>query len=191
MAKKKNEDPCAKYGIAITDYILGEQMDIPQAELFNHVANCANCRKDMLNWRNTYSAMRNEAYLKKPEVQEKYKQMLESIKRGKSADSPALMRGESSCTTAPLPENEKLIDTEWEIGHYAGELHKLLGQTGKVAVDQIIRQTEFDRILVERLIGWLAAERKICITTDNKAEYIYLKPHEQKLYRQENQPHTT
>ena len=187
MGKKAKPDPCEKFGIAITDYILGEEMDITPAELFNHVANCNHCRKDMLNWRNTYATMRNEAYLKKPEVQAKYRQMLEKIKQSDTCLSPDVTSGQAGAQP-PLAKNEKLIDADWEIGHYAGELHKFLGQAGKTTFDRILSEKKYDTRLLDRVIGWLAAERKICLTTDDRTEYVYLKPQEQKLYQQENRP---
>jgi hypothetical protein len=177
MKAKKNKNGCAKYGMAITNYVLGEELGMPQEELFAHLRTCAKCRAELLDWNDKVALFKTEAHFKKPEVQAKYQQMLESIKKG-----------EAPCVTAPLAKNEKLIDTDWAIGHYAGELHKFLGKAGKLPTDQVIRQTGFDQKQLERLIGWLAAERKICLSEDNKVEYVYLKPQEQKLYRQENRP---
>ena len=179
MKKKNNDCPykrdashdCEKYGIAITDYILGEEMDITPAELFKHVANCAHCHKDLINWRDTYAAMSNQAYLEKPEVKQKYQQMLESIKRGKA------------CSTVGLPQGEKLIDIQWEIGHPAGTIWNLLGKYGKMKLDELAKQSNLNPVIFERAIGWLANENKICMSEAKGATYVYLTPTEQIIAR--------
>ncbi|MFA5795163.1 MAG: winged helix-turn-helix domain-containing protein [Candidatus Brocadiia bacterium] len=168
MAKKSK---CEKYGMAITDYILGEQMDMPESELFSHVANCDNCRKDLVNWRNTYAAMKNKAYLEKPEVQQKYRHMLESIKQGKA------------CPEANLPKDEKLIDIQWEIGHPAGTIWNHLAKHGKMTMEELVGKSSLKPIIFERAIGWLAKENKICMTQAKDAVYVYLTPTEQIIAR--------
>lgn len=151
MAKKKNNnDPCEKFGIAITDYILGEEMDITPAELFNHVANCEHCRKDLLNWRNTYAEMNNQAYLKRPEVQEKYQKMLESIKKGE----PWL--------PADVAKSGQKADRDKEIGTPAGALWNIIAREKIIRVADIPKK--MDKYDIDQSLGaygWLANERKV------------------------------
>ena len=74
--KAKNKPPitgCKKYEQAITDFAAGQKMDITKEELFAHLKNCKECRKDLTQWQDTMTVMKTEAFSKTPEGQAKMK----------------------------------------------------------------------------------------------------------------------
>lgn len=166
---KKNN--CEKYGIAITDYILGEEMNISREELFNHLATCDKCRNDLTNWRDTYAAMRNKAYLEKPETKKKYNEMLERIKSSQC------------CSDGKLPDGVD-ININLEYGWYAGTLWHHLGEYGPTKVEDVPAKIKVDADKVKYVTGWLMGEKKVCMKQVKNATYIYLTKEEQEKYRQ-------
>jgi len=161
MAKDKNK--CEKYELAITDYILGEEMDITREELLNHLATCDNCQKDLTNWRETYAAMRNKAYMEKPETKKKYQEMLERIKS-------------SSCEKVP----GKDVNINTKIGAPAGVIWRYLATNGWINVDELPKKTNLNKEIVHEAIGWLGKEGKILMTEEKQTTYVCLADHERK-----------
>lgn len=166
---KKATDPCEKYGLAITDYILGAEMDMPREELFNHLASCESCRKDLANWRDTYSAMRNKAYMEKPEIKKKYQEMLERIKS-------------SQCSSVDKIQGGTDININMEYGWHAGILWRHLGEYGPTKVEEIPAKINLDTDKARVVTGWLMGEKKVCLKQVKNAEYIYLTEAEQEKY---------
>lgn len=170
-APEKTKDTCEKYGIAITDYILNEEMSMSREELFNHLASCAKCQKDLSGWSDTYSAMRNKAYMEKPETKQKYNEMLERIKS-------------SSCDlSAKLPDGVD-ININLEYGWHAGILWRHLGESGPTKVDDIPAKINLNLDKAKVVTGWLMGEKKVCVRHSKNSEYLYLTKEEQEKYRQ-------
>lgn len=86
------KNKCDKYGIAITDYVLGEEMDITYDELFNHLRECVECRKDLANWQTTYAALRTDAYHKTPEAKKRMQELLDKIHNLPEAPKPPICK---------------------------------------------------------------------------------------------------
>ena len=169
MGNEKNK--CEKYGLAITDYILGEEMDMPKEELFNHLASCESCRKDLENWRETYSVMRNKTYMEKPETKQKYQEMLARIKT-------------SSCDTGKQLTNGVDININKEYGWHAGILWSHLGENGPTKVEEIPAKIKLDTDKARVVTGWLMGEKKVCMKQVKQDKYIYLTKEEQEKYLQ-------
>lgn len=168
MGKKQKDKavtgPCEKYGLAITDYVLGEQMDITPEELFNHLRACTSCLDDLLEWKDTYAAMRTEAYHAKPETQEKMKRMVENLKQ-QVFGTPSVYA---------QAKGETVLNTDWEIGNVAGDIYRYVGKKGKTDTIEISRNTKLPLVKIDRALGWLAREKKVCLSEANRLTYVYL-----------------
>lgn len=166
----KGKSACEKYGLAITDYILDEEMAITKEELFNHLASCEKCRNDLANWRDTYAAMRNKAYLEKPETKKKYDEMLNRVKS-------------SQCSpTANLPEGTD-ININLEYGWHAGTLWQHLAAHGPTKMEDVPKIINTDADKAKVVSGWLMGEKKVCLKQVKDAQYIYLTKDEQEKFR--------
>lgn len=179
----KGKSGCEQYGLAITDYILDEEMDITKEELFNHLASCENCRNDLANWRETYAAMRNKAYLEKPETKKKYDEMLNRVKSA----SGGLDRVKSSqCRPdAKLPDGVD-ININLEYGWYAGTLWQHLAANGPTKIEDVPKIINTDADKAKVVSGWLMGEKKLCMKQAKDAKYIYLTKDEQEKFRRIN-----
>ena len=80
METKK--DVCTKYDLAITDYVLGEEMDITEAQLAKHLKTCKKCRADLADWQDSVALLRAEAYAQKPKTKERFKALMKKIHSG-------------------------------------------------------------------------------------------------------------
>jgi len=158
------KDKCEKYGIAITNYVLGEDLGMPQEELFAHLRECKQCLNELIDWQDKYALMRTEAYHAKPENEEKMKKMFENLKKQVFGVN----------TTCTVSKGETLINTEWEIGSAAGTIYRYVEVKGKSSTIQIIRDTNLNLSLMDQGIGWLAHEKKICVSYADNLKYIYL-----------------
>jgi ribosomal protein L29 len=163
-------DKCEKYGIAITNYVLGEDLRMSQEELFTHLRECKQCLNELIDWQNTYAVMRAKEYDSRPENKEKMAKMLENLKK-------QVFGIKSTCITA---KGETLINTEWEIGSAAGTVYRYVEKNGKSSTIQIIKDTNLNLSLVDQGIGWLAREKKVCVSYKDNLRYIYLPKQENK-----------
>jgi len=164
--KKNNQsaaNPCQKYGIAITDYVLGEPMDISYEELLNHLKECAACRKDFADWRSTYAALKTEAYHKTPEAKKRYAELLEKIK-----NLPASPAG------GPAAPKDKPIDDELVLGSAAEKVYNALKGNGKIAYPVLREKAGLKGEPFYEASGWLAKEKKIRRTRDEQTVYVAL-----------------
>jgi len=156
-------NPCQKYGIAITDYVLSEPMDISFEELLNHLKECAACRKDLADWKSTYAALRTEAYHKTPEAKRRYQELLEKIKTLPVSPSHP-------------PSPRTTIDTRWEIGSVAGKIYNILKENGEMPIPLLIQKSGLKEYHVQQGIGWLAGQEKILMSRDEHTAYVALRP---------------
>ena len=125
----------------------------------------------MANWRETYTAMRNKAYMEKPEIKKKYQEMLERIK------SPKCNPGNK------LPDGTD-INIDMEYGWHAGILWRHLGEYGPTKVEDIPAKINLDTDKARVVTGWLMGEKKVCMRHTKNAQYIYLTKDEQEKYHQ-------
>ena len=61
MESKPIKDPCEEYGLAITNFVIGEKMNMTKERLFEHLRQCQKCQDDLRNWKATHAAMRATA----------------------------------------------------------------------------------------------------------------------------------
>jgi len=160
---------CDKYEIAITDYVLGEEMDITKQELLEHLRSCEKCLKDLSNWQNIYGTLRTEAYHNRPEVKAKWEAFIKEV------------------TSKPLAEikkiaGEKAVNTDVVVGGAAGAIWRVVAYNGKIAMLNLKQETKLPDKTFERAIGWLLREDKVQITEAQQTEFITLsdKEREQK-----------
>jgi hypothetical protein len=159
MSKKnKAKSPCEKYELAITNYVIGEKIDIPQSELFEHLARCQSCQGDLRNWQATYGMMRAREYDSRPEVKQKSQTFIkELVYQGKQIEKTQL-------------------DFKWGAGLAAGEVYRLLKANGELSIPAICQRTGLKEYNVQQAIGWLAKEEKIQGNKDHKTAYVSLQP---------------
>ena len=141
------KDKCEKYGIAVMNLVMGEDIGMPQEELFAHLKVCKECRSDLFEWRDTYTVMRMEADAKKPEYKQKAAEMAARIKKDLLCD---------------VTKAGQTADRNMEIGKPAGDLWKI------IAREKIIRVADIPQKLIKYDIdqayaayGWLGKEKKV------------------------------
>ena len=152
MGRKKKEN-CEKYGLAITDYVLGEDMDISKAELVNHLKSCSNCREDLQDWENTYAALRTKEHCSRPEIKAKMDAFIKEV------------------TSHPVTGKE-YIDLKTEIGTAAGRIWDYLAKTGETRIKDLYKKTKLPDYIVHEAIGWLAKEEKLTKSRDKQDIYV-------------------
>ncbi len=69
------------------------------------------------------------------------------------------------------------------IGEAAGEVWKVLGAKGRVALTTLPKLLDQDGVLVQQGVGWLAREQKIEFEKEGRALYVKLTPHEADVYK--------
>jgi len=158
------KDKCEKYGIAITNYALGEDLGMPQEELFAHLRECKQCLNELVDWKNAYAVMRAKEYDSRPENREKMAKMFENLKKQVFGVDPA-------CAVA---KGETVLNMDWEIGSAAGKIYHYVAKNGKSNTIDITRNTDLNLKKVDWAIGWLAREKKICVSYADNLTYVYL-----------------
>ena len=161
--KNKNAtktNPCEKYELAITNYVIGEKIDIPQTELFEHLAKCRSCQDDLRNWRATYATMRAKEYDSRPEVKQKNEAFIKELVYQNNG-------------TKRTP-----IDFKWDAGSAAGKVYNALKGNGELPIPVLVQKTGLKEYNIHQAIGWLAKEGKIQGNKDDKTAYIRLRSDE-------------
>jgi len=156
---------CKKYGIAITNFVLGEDLRMPPAELYHHLRDCPKCRAELEDWQAVYATMRTEAYHKTPEAKQKYQELLEKIRQ------------------LPGPVSRRPIDFDTQVGDAAGAIWRLLAKNGEARIDELPKQVNLPDYLVLEAVGWLARENKLMGFKDDRKAYIRLTEKEQQITR--------
>jgi hypothetical protein len=108
--------------------------------------------------------MRTESYHSKSENKTKAAKMLENLKKQ--------VFGLNTICTAT--KGETVMNTEWEIGSAAGTIYSYVEKKGKSSTIQIIKDTNLNLSLIDQGIGWLAREKKICVSYVDNMKYVYL-----------------
>jgi len=151
MAKNNNnnktKNKCEKYGIAVMNLVMGEDIGMPQEDLFNHLRQCQECRTDLFEWRDTYTVMRMEANAKKPEHKQKVAEMVAKIKKDLLCD---------------VTKGGQTADRNMEIGKPAGDLWNILAKEGPIRVADIPQKLiKYDIDQAYAAYGWLGKEKKV------------------------------
>ncbi|MBI4712087.1 MAG: winged helix-turn-helix domain-containing protein, partial [Planctomycetes bacterium] len=167
MKDKNPKNACEKYGIAITNYVLGEDLRMPKEELLAHLKQCAKCHAELLDWQNTYAAMRTKSYHDKPEVKVKWAKFIQEL-----VNSPV------QCESM-LPPGAKDVNIDDEYGLPAGHIWHLLGKEGPTRIDEIPKKTNHHPETAKYATGWLMGQNKVCMKEFQNARYIYLNKDEQ------------
>jgi anti-sigma factor RsiW len=162
------KNKCEPYGLAITDYVLGEKMDISQAELVKHLRACARCREDLKEWQATYTVMRAKEYDDRPEVKARYEALIKELTR-RPVDF--------------VPQGVPL-NMAHEIGSPAGKVWQALASNGVIRMEELPQKTGLEPALAWGAMGWLAHENKLCMTKHEDHYDLYLPAAE----RQNHQP---
>jgi hypothetical protein len=154
------KNKCEKYGLAITDYVLGEKMDVSQEALVKHLRACAKCREDLKNWQATYAVMRAREYDSRPEAKARYEALIKEL------------------TTQPVPTGfvpqGTQLDVVQEIGSPAGKVWRTLASNGVIRMEDLPKKTGLTPELAYGAMGWLAHENKLCMTRHNDHTDLYL-----------------
>jgi hypothetical protein len=143
---KNKKKECEKYGIAVTNLVLGEDIGMPKEVLFDHLRKCKECREDLFEWRDTYIVMRLESEAKNPEHKKKIAEMVAGIKR------------DLLCSL----ENGKKLDKDKELGVAAGDLWHILAKEGPIRVADIPQK--LNKYAIDQAFGaygWLALQDKL------------------------------
>ena len=61
------------------------------------------------------------------------------------------------------------------IGIAAGKIWDYLNENGETSVSKITKETELNKNMTQRAIGWLAKEGKLNFTMDKRTELLSLK----------------
>ncbi|MFA5793763.1 MAG: winged helix-turn-helix domain-containing protein [Candidatus Brocadiia bacterium] len=166
---KKNS--CEKYGLAITDYVLGEKMDITKEELIAHLQTCADCRADLKNWKATYSVMRAKAFDAKPEAKEHLEELM--------------MDGSPTNLICHKIKNAQILLGDVEVGAPAGVVWKCVGENGMVKLADLPKMTNLPVEQAYGGYGWLTRQEKLIIIKTKDEKYICLTEAERKQYQYE------
>ena len=153
-ASRKTKNDCKKYGIAITNYVLGEDLGMTPEELYNHLRSCPQCLEELTDWQETYAVMRTEAYHKTPEAKKRYAESLEKIKAQTGA--------------------KKSIDGEWVVGSAAGKIYQVLKTNGETAYPVIRDKSGLAGFPFYEAMGWLIGEKKVQLSEDKTTIYAGL-----------------
>ena len=70
-----------------------------------------------------------------------------------------------------------------EIGETAGTVWTHLAKNGKTSFADLMTRTKTNPEMLNRAIGWLARENKVCLDRDAKNSYVCLTDDETKKYK--------
>jgi hypothetical protein len=176
-------NPCEKYELAITNYVIGEKIDIPQKELFDHLAQCLNCQGDLRNWKATYATMRAREYDARPEVQQRTKTFIKDLVRPRPAPACA-----NASTTKPSRLDICLdgaidLNLDEKVGEPAGTLWQAIGQNEPVNIVELPQVSKLEPAKAFSSFGWLAREKKIELKKNHQGTYVCLTPAEKEKYQ--------
>ncbi len=166
---KTKKSPCEKYELAITNYVIGEKIDVPQDELFRHLAKCQSCQDDLRNWRATYGTMRAREYDSRPDVKQKSEAFIKE-----------LVNRPTPCT---FTEDEKIFDVKDVVGHLAGEIWRYLAEHGKTSDEELSKQLKAGLFRIHNAIGWLGRENQIIQSELKGITFVCLTKEQEEKYR--------
>lgn len=164
----KGKNNCEKYGIAITNYALDEEMNVSRQELFNHLLRCKQCREELFDWQNNIAVLRAEEYHNNQEVKNKTEELIRELRKEMIKSMPVI---------EPLP-GEQVLDHDEDIGNAARKLWYYLAQNGKIKLNDLKRKAKLPVDIFHQALGWLARGNQIHRTRVKNATFTYLAPEE-------------
>jgi hypothetical protein len=162
MAKKNN---CEKYGLAITNYVLGEKMPMPKEELFDHLKTCAKCRADLADWENNYAVLQARQSDSKPEVRKQWEEFLKNL--GQPAPG----------VTTQLNTHQPVdIDAKWVFGSPSGVIYNYLAKQPdkRAPTNNILKDTNLGPVKTTLGMAWLVCQDKLRMNRVENTTYAYL-----------------
>jgi len=173
MTTKKPTNQCDKYAISITNYVLGEKIDVPEAELAEHLKSCEKCRAEFTDWQNVYATLRTEAYHKKPEVKAKWEKFIkELVNQPASLDFSALP---PPCRIGKVDETQRkaLEEAKKKIFLASGKLCQFLKTNGPTPLMKLRKGTGLISDPFYETMGWLTMNEIVVPTSGKNTETIY------------------
>ena len=170
--KRGTASACEKYELAITSYVLGEETELPKAELEAHLKTCKNCRQDLKEWKEAVAILRAEAHDAKPEAKKKRAELLAEIKGQPS--------GQEQCFQC-LPSDIDLKQIGWDVG----DVWRCIGEHGPIPITDLPVKCNMPPWKITATFFWLVGEKKVEIVPDTFPNQVRLTPEEQNLYFEE------
>jgi len=160
---------CEKYEIAITNFVTGAKMDISEAELFTHLAQCKNCQGDLRNWQATHATLCAKEYDSKPEIKAKNEAFIKNLVYREQSeriyDKPA-----------DITPGRVLIDIKNEVKQDVKTVYSILKTHGELAVPVIVEKANIQEYRVRNAICCMGLNDMIMLSKDNKTAYAKLQP---------------
>ncbi len=149
---------CKRYAQAITDYVLGEEIDMPKEELMGHLKECAKCQQEATNWQDFQNALRVKEYHARPEVKEKWDRFISELTSPAPAKAPSDARAD--------------IDSATE------KIYQCLKANDKIAIPVLRKETELMDYPFYEAMGVLITNRKVIVDKDkdNRPAYVSVQP---------------
>jgi len=159
-AKTPTGQDCKKYEMAITDYVLDQEMSMSKEELFGHLATCEKCQKYAREMRATASVLKAQEYDSRPESKKHFEEFMAKLHQ-----SPV-------CTITP--KGEKIIDAKWEFGSTAGVVYNYLKNIpdNKARVDDMVKKLGLTASISG--MSWLTKENKLGMSLSDRDVYAFL-----------------
>ena len=162
---------CKKYAQAITDYVLGEEIDVPKEELMTHLKECAKCRLEATNWQDFQNAVRVKEYHARPEVKAKWDNFLNELTAGKL----------TSKKEAPVPICQNHISPKGKIVSveelFSGEtdtVRETVDKHGIVNFDDLPAKSNLPPGIAYGAMVLLAQKNELCIVEHKDHMDLYL-----------------
>ncbi len=170
MANKPIKDPCEEYGLAITNFVIGEKMNMTKEKLFEHLRQCPKCQDDLRNWKATHAAMKATAMDSSPAGQAR-----------KQTDFSKVKEAINAHYAQPMPDAVS-VD---KIGNAAGDMWHCIGANGPMPITVLPEKCNLDSWTATVTFGWLLGEKKINVDDKKRPNVVSLTPKEQNLYLEE------
>jgi anti-sigma factor RsiW len=184
MKRTKNKtvypsDGCKRYAQAITDYVLGEETDVPKEELMTHIKQCAKCHKELSNWQDFHDMLRVKEYHSRPEVKEKWDRFIREL----TAPAPACVPTDVGTGRPDRPAAATgELNLDEKVGTPAGILWQALAKNGAVNILDLPQVSQLEPPKAYSAFGWLAHEKKVVMRKEPTGTYVYLTPAEKEKY---------
>jgi len=159
---------CEKYELAITNFVLGEKMNIPEADLFNHLAQCKSCQGDLRNWRATHAMLCAKEYDSRPEIKQKNEAFIKNLVYSTSTKT------EKPVSNQSLPGNRVLIDIKNEVKQDVKTVYSILKTHGELPLPSIVEKANLKEYRVRNAICCMGLNDMVLLSKDDKTAYARL-----------------
>jgi hypothetical protein len=167
---------CEKYEIAITNFVTGAKMDISEAELFTHLAQCKNCQGDLRNWQATHATLCAKEYDSRPEVKAKNEAFIKNLVHSERSESVYGQQDKPTPSHTDITPGRVLIDIKNEVKQDVKTVYSILKTHGELAVPVIVEKANIQEYRVRNAICCMGLNDMIMLSKDNKTAYAKLQP---------------